>query len=297
MSTEKKVNLFLVGAAKSGTTSLAELLKQHDDIHVPYYKEPFFFIDGNGLEKFDEYINLYKGNESKKYWVDASTGYLSDENTAEKIYKYNSDAKILIVLRNPIDFCFSYWRYMKANGKETLEFEDAISDATQEYRKSEEFKKIIGQWPKSYQYIERGMYYEQVKKYIDVFGQEQVKIIIFENMIRNESDIASIYDLLEIDSNSLTKLPKENASGEVNKVFHFLRFSKKLTFIKKILKSKVSQEKRLAIRKKMISLTTKSSKEVELKYDRGFLEEKFREDVRKLKDLLPDLDFKSWSDF
>lgn len=297
MSTKRKVNLFLVGAAKSGTTSLAELLKQHDDIHVPYYKEPFYFVDGNGIDSYDDYINLYKEKMDVKYLVDASTGYLSDYNSALNIFKYNAESKILIILRNPIDFCVSYWRYMKVNGHEDLDFNEAISDKVQSYRNTKEFVDSIDDWPNSYQYIERGKFYNQVKSYIDIFGRDKVKVVVFENLINDEQGLKSIFEFLDIPHNNLLKLPKENGSGEVNKFFHFLRFSKKLKKVKGFMKGLINDEIRLKVRKKMISYSTVETKKVEVNYDRAELKAIFSRDVELLKKLLPKVNFDTWQDF
>lgn len=297
MSTNRKVNLFLVGAAKSGTTSLAELLKKHEEICVPHYKEPFYFIEGNGLDTYEEYIDLYKLEEDKKYWVDASTGYLFEHNIAERIYNYNPDARILIVLRNPIDFCISYWRYMRVNGSENLDFNKAISDGVQDYRNTKEFANSIDDWPQSYQYIKRAKYYRQVKSYIDIFGADKVKVCIFEDLIKDENVLKSIFDFIELPDKGLLSLPKENSSGDVNKVFHFLRFSNKLKGVKRIFKKLIKNENRMKIRKKMISLSTSKSKKVDFKVNRKEMCKKFDNDVQLLKEILPNVNFDSWHDF
>lgn len=249
---EKKVNLFLVGAAKSGTTSVAEMLKQHKDVFVPYYKEPFFFIDDYGINSEKEYNQLYSSAAGYKFLVDASTGYLSDEKAPNRLFSYNPSCKILIILRNPIDFCFSYWKYMRANGLEKNDFSTAISDEIQSYRKSEEFRRSSEQWPDNYLYKERAKYYTQVKRYIDIFGRDSVKVILFEELISNQEIINEIFEFLSLDNDGIVKLPKENASGEVRGFYHFLRFSPFLRGIKSVIKKYISQERQMSIRKKMI---------------------------------------------
>jgi len=297
MSTEKKVNLFLVGAAKSGTTSVAEMFKTHKDIFVPYYKEPFYFIDKYGINKYDEYIGLYENGKNKKYRVDASTGYLSEVEAARRIYKYNKDAKIIIILRNPVDFCISYWKYMRINGNENLEFSEAISEDTIEKRNSEEFCSSTEHWPRSYHYLPRAKYSEQVLNYINIFGKENVKVILFEDLINGNEKIKEIYNFLGVDDNGEESLPKENSSGEVRPFFHFLRFSKSLKPIKKLVKSFLSNETKMKIRRKSIQLSVNENITPSINIERNELATILNEDVERLKKSLPWINFSAWKDF
>tara|TARA_Y100001968_G_C19453346_1_gene770299 strand:- start:11809 stop:12705 length:897 start_codon:yes stop_codon:yes gene_type:complete len=297
MSTEKRVNLFLVGAAKSGTTSVAEMFKTHKDIFVPYYKEPFYFIEKYGINEYNEYIGLYENGKDNKYWVDASTGYLSEVEAARKIYQYNKDAKIIIILRNPIDFCISYWKYMRINGNESLEFSEAISEEIIEKRNSEEFYKSSEQWPRNYHYLPRAKYFEQVQYYLSIFGEKNVKIILFEELINGNEKIKEIYDFLGVDDNGEESLPKENSSGEVRPFFHFLRFSKSLKPIKKIIKRFLSTETNMKIRKKSIQLSVNDKIAPSINVERIEIARLLDKDVERLKKSLPWISFSAWKDF
>jgi len=137
-------NLLIVGAAKSGTTSLHNYLKQHPDIFMSDHKEPHFFINNEigtnripkGISKFDDYIALFKNSESYKYRGESSAMYLQFPDISIKnINKYlNDNVKIIIMLRNPIERAFSGYQHVKRyNVMETLDFEEAIKECENRY--------------------------------------------------------------------------------------------------------------------------------------------------------------------
>jgi len=283
----KKPNVFIVGAAKSGTTSLSEYLKLYSDVFVPEYKEPFFFIDGFGVRDIKEYREVFSGHNDEKVIVDASTGYLFDKSVPQKILDFNSDAKVVILLRNPIDVAFSYWKYMRANGHERLPFRDAISPAVQKFRRTTNFYKTVTDWPPSYWYAARAMYYGQVAEYIRLFGEKKVKVYIFEEFIKSDFLKQDLLSFLGVAYDDSIQFLNENASGDVSRFFHFLRYSRVLRGVKSVSKKFVSKEKQIKIRKWMIKKSTKrKSSHVLSVTDRNHLKDIFIEDVKKLESLL-----------
>ncbi|WP_036130822.1 sulfotransferase domain-containing protein [Marinobacter nitratireducens] len=283
---ENKVNLFVVGAAKSGTTSLTDLFEMTNDIFVPQMKEPFYFIDeAIGITKESEYLSLYKNSEKKSVRVDASTGYLFDLNACDSIYKYNPDSKILIVLRNPIDMAFSLWSYMKRNGVEDRSFDKAFfEDAVP--------AKYSGQgWAKNYLYRERAKYYKQVSRYLNRF--ESVKVITFEEMVQSsESVLSEILNFLDVDFDGELLLPKSNEAGSV-----------RWTFLKKIrdrryplLRKIINPSARAYLRKLTREINTKGSKKECLSIEeRAHYISAFEADVNSLKEIGVAVDL--WKDF
>jgi hypothetical protein len=296
----KKVNLFLVGAAKSGTTSIAKYLEKEIQVNVPLWKEPFFFVKDYGEENFDKYHDLYDFNHNYKYYLDASTGYLFDPIACEKIREYNPNAKVVIILRNPIDFMLSYWEYMCSHGKEKSSFIEAISERELVFRKTDEFKTKCKIWPPSYWYKERAMYYGQVKQYLSCFDHENIKILIFEDLIKNKSSLIELFDFLKIESSQNYEIPRSNKSGKEVLFVKWIRFSPSLSLIKSVTKKILGRNISLTIRSLLfkVGATQKGyEKEVLKQSDREFLKSILTEDVRQLKKLLPDLDFSSWKDF
>lgn len=293
------VNLFMVGAAKSGTTSLANLLSSHEKVYLPEMKEPHYFLTDKGIDSYDEYIKLYSDKE-QEYFLDASTGYLFDSSSAESIHKYNPCSKIIIVLRNPIDMIASYWEYMKANGRETLTFEEAITTDVENYRMSDEFARVCEQWPYSYVYRPRAKYYEQVKKYIDFFGVNNVHVAVFEDIVRNSSSIKDIYDFIGLACDANVKLPRDNQSGSPNKIIRWIRFSPLLNRFKLIYRKLFPLVLRVKLRNLLIKNTMSTKNHQKYKVTgslRVQLKEYYSSDVDNLKKLLPDSKLNLWGDF
>lgn len=181
-------NLLIVGAAKSGTTSLHNYLKQHPDIFMSNHKEPHFLINNEigvnripkGINNLQDYSNLFSNGASQKYRGESSAMYLQFPEIAIKnIDRYlDEDVKIIIMLRNPIERAFSGYQHVKRyNLDEDLDFEDALEISEQRYFTNNNIT------PAS-RYIHIGMYNEFVRKFKTKF-KTNVHIIIYKDFINN----------------------------------------------------------------------------------------------------------------
>jgi len=285
-------NFFIVGAAKSGTSALANFISQHPEVFMSPVKEPYFFV-GNPEISSKEYLKLF--NKASGFLVigEASTGYLYDKDSPELIRSTCRDAKIIIILRNPIDMAFSLWRYMTNNGNENESFIDSI--CMQDERHSELFiNKCAGRF-ENYLYLERAKYYQQVRRYYDCFGYDNVKVLIYERVFLNvEEACRDIFRFLDIQDSFIPMIKFVNKGGGVrynwlkkmrNRKYPFLRYSLPISLRKKIRevvrdinvdRKKVGAELRIEERKMLCSL--------------------LKEDVEKLKVLLSD-NLTEWVDF
>jgi hypothetical protein len=175
-----KTDFFIVGAPKAGTTALHNTLALHPEIFMPDIKEPNFFsgseLKANKLyyrEKIitdpDEYQQLYAkaGNKLKG---DASVSYLFYPSTAGNIFQYNPQAKIIIILRHPVERAVSHYRMDQRLGWVKAGLEDI-------FFKNRHPASVFFQ-----QYFLLGKYAEQVKRYLEVFPEDQVKIFLFEEL-------------------------------------------------------------------------------------------------------------------
>lgn len=193
------VNLFIIGAAKSGTTSLCEYLTQHSQIFTPNLKEPHFFsnikstISTTVVENEAKYFQLYKGRD-EKYLIDGSTSYLFfSDLTAKRIKNYNKEAKIIIMLRNPVDRAYSHYLMAKDMvGDETYNFKDVLG---QDYHGANGYH-----GSKVNPYIDPSFYFKNVAEYFKCFSKENIHIVIFEDMINNlQIEMNKIFEFLNID--------------------------------------------------------------------------------------------------
>jgi hypothetical protein len=194
-------NLYLVGAAKAGTTSLYRELARHPAIYMSPMKEPHYFSQiepAPGREAFfphvtdeAEYLALFDGATTEELLGEASTSYLWDSRAAERIKRVVPEARILIILRDPVERAYSqYWNDVR-EGIERRSFLDALLD---------EQRSGPGAWGVSSLHIDCGRYANQVERYLDHFGA-RVKVLFFEDFVGNqEQTIADVHSFLGVES-------------------------------------------------------------------------------------------------
>jgi hypothetical protein len=181
-----KPNLFIVGAPKCATTSVFYSLMQHPEIGMSTEKEPHFFgkdITSNSMyiQNLQEYLSLFSGLNGKKIIGEASPWYLYSKVAAQDIKSFSPNAKIIIMLRDPVEAVYSLYRQLCFTGVETEGgFESAL--LLEDKRKKGEClpKKYI--FPEALFYTEVYKYSEQIERYIDTFGKESVHIVLFEDL-------------------------------------------------------------------------------------------------------------------
>jgi len=250
-----KVDVFIVGAAKSGTTSLANVFSKTKGMFVPTLKEPFFFVDDNvGVTSLEEYERLYSASKLGDTLVDASTGYLFDKAALTAIYEYNPNAKIIIVLRNPFKMAISLYNYMKVNGVEDRMANDAFFENDSNFNDKVE-KNNFG-WKFNYEYIERAKYYQQVKNCMDIFSKNNVKVVLFEELTSQFDKVIFEIEAFLGKKIEYKNLPKSNEGGKER----FLILSKIRNRQYPKLKKVFSANTRAKIRYLMKSFNTKKEK-------------------------------------
>lgn len=208
MISNKMPDFLIIGAAKSGTTSLYYYLRQHPKIFMPQNKEPSFFsLEGKNLGQFhfeghnntqsefilgiEQYQNLFRNAAPFTKKGEASTIYLYDEDTPKKILHYIPSGKLIAILRNPIDRAYSNFNDFRRKGFEPLRnFADAIKA---------EPRRIKENWFNSYYYVDRGLYSRQLRNYYNYFPKTQIKIFLYEDLKETEKVVRDIFQFLGID--------------------------------------------------------------------------------------------------
>jgi hypothetical protein len=192
-------DFFIVGAPKSGTSSLHSYLSQHPSIFMSEPKEPHFFYSG-GLDRpahdgtsLEEYLALFKGAPEHAWAGEASTSYLYSESAAREIKRLRPDARIMMVLRNPVDRAYSqYWNHVR-DGIEPLSFEEALEDETGRVEE--------GKWH-GFHYLRVGKYAAQVERYLETFGEGSVRVYLFEDLTRDAEGVCrGAFAFLDVDPN------------------------------------------------------------------------------------------------
>lgn len=128
----KVPNFFIVGAPKSGTTSMYHYIKEHPNVYMSDVKEPHYFSkDMVGLPTHEysreEYLNLFEDvNDHHRIVGESSTEYLISTEGLEHIRSFNPSAKILVMLRNPVDLVHAWHHQMLKQGVENVtDFQEA----------------------------------------------------------------------------------------------------------------------------------------------------------------------------
>lgn len=185
---QRMPNFFIVGAPKAGTTSLYEYLNSTTGVYMSPVKEPSYFspaVSEDYAEKvgdLDAYLRLFRGAEDERAIGEATPFYLWDPESPQLIREASPEAKIIATLRDPVERAFSDYLMMSAHyGSERLSFPDALqANASQpESRWGERL------------YLELGEYSEQVQRYLDVFGESNVKVVLFEDLVSDTANVVN----------------------------------------------------------------------------------------------------------
>ena len=199
---ENLPDFIIVGAARSGTTSLYYYLSQHPQIFLPDRKEPqFLSYRGQGIQydnvvkDLDEYVDIFKASGEKQVIGEASTSYLymydSTIDSIKEIYGERfKDLKIIMLLRDPVKRAYSHYLFMAKQGFEDLAFEEAIKPDVIATR-------IVDK--KGFDYIGHSMYYERVKSFVDQFPN--VRIYIDADLKRTDDLVEDVLEYLGVDTN------------------------------------------------------------------------------------------------
>ncbi len=210
-----KVDFFVVGAARSGTTTLYQYLSQHPEVYLPKVKELNYFSKGSSnqaqdytppkpgkeyhtkiIQNLEGYKNLYVEAKSEQIKGDISPSYLWHEETASSIKAYNPEAKIVVTLRHPIERAFSHYLMAKSVGYEkNKDFEQAIHTPLSKH------------WGGGNRYLEWSDYIGPLKAYYGAFPKKQIHVMIFEQWVRDQqSALSELANFLGIEHHNLDAL-------------------------------------------------------------------------------------------
>lgn len=296
-----KPNLFIPGAAKSGTTSLHNLLNQHPEICMSSVKEPGYwknekFKDFKNIEK-ENYLNLFMKSKHKIFG-ESTTAYMYYDTFINNINSnYNVSPKFIFILRNPIDRFNSHFWWIKGLGLEKSNFQEALSkDQNNEF-------KAYNYYPKYY--FQFGLYAKWLKRFYNCFDRSNIKIITFEDLINNQLKTAnSCFEFLGLKKlNSISNHTSNQTALLKNpQLYHFLNKSamgkysftkigkyflpkKTINWIKLNIKDNLKNWKKENVSYPKIS-----------KENRSELKALYFKDVSDLKKLT-EYNYKEWTDF
>jgi hypothetical protein len=301
-----RINLpdfIIVGAAKGGTTSLYQYLKQHPQVFFPEHKEPYFFSFEEGVTQADDpdfrkliiddsvnYSGLFSPATPGQLLGEASTSYLyTHQVSVPKIQRLYQEAgrplpKMIAILRNPVDRAFSHYVYLRQKGVETLSFEEAIRPDVAKQRHH------LRNW--DYDYVEYGRYAAQVRHFKQAFPQ--MRFYIFEDLVSDPMRLVlDLLEYLDLEPFAIDTTFVSNPSGEPTSraAVHMLIGD---TWLKTLARTLVPIDYRDAVRRMRDKLLKRFlRKNCINKRCHEYLIETYRDDIKELQSLL-DRDLSSW---
>lgn len=210
-------NFFIVGAAKAGTTAMHRYLDRHPDIYMSVVKEPSYFAPEMGLTTpwatdLDRYLELFAPGADRQVRGESTPAYLFCPSSAERIHVFEPDARILILLRNPLAAVRSVYAEARKFGLEPERTFPAALKASDAGRPELE-SRPGGRWLR---YRDVVRYAEQVERFLTVFPREQVHIELYDDLVRDPARVyGNVLQFLALDPFELPTFPAVNVARRV----------------------------------------------------------------------------------
>jgi hypothetical protein len=225
----KKPNFFIVGAPKCGTTALQDYLVQHPDIFMPSATEGLETVMGGkkelhyfgsdlafGGRDLEKYLAYFAPAGEQSCLGEASVFYLYSQQAAAEIKAFNPQARIIIMLRNPVDVMYSWHSQQVYWGDEDIpDFQTALA-AERDRQQGQRLPNQPDHPIPCFFYQEIVKFTEQVQRYFDVFGREQVHVIIFDDFTKDTlHSYQQTLNFLGVDASFVPELKVVNANKTV----------------------------------------------------------------------------------
>lgn len=207
-------NFLIIGAAKSGTTSLYNYLRQHPQIYMSYIKEPNFFAyppNNNwnsintpdihwlkenpklGIRNLVHYEALFEKIRDEVAFGEASVIYLHSYYAPIRIYHHIPKVKLIAILRHPADRAYSNYLHNVRDGKhKSSDFAEALA---------KEANPILFGKTRQLVYQYQGFYYQHLQRYFQQFSKEQIRVYLYEDLQKNiQQLLKSIFEFIEVEA-------------------------------------------------------------------------------------------------
>jgi hypothetical protein len=215
-------DFFVAGAPKAGTTALHVALSRHPGLYMSPVKEPKFFLtDGppptqggpGDVRTYREHI--WRRAEYEALFEAAPAGQLRGESTPFYLYSHDAqrrirallpDARLIVVLRDPVERAHSNWAHLWSAGLDPVA--DFVRACDAEERRSE------AGWADFWHYIQLGMYGRQLEHLYTVFPREQVLVFRYRSLITDPAGtLDTVCGFLGVERGVLADVPRENVTA------------------------------------------------------------------------------------
>ena len=210
----------IIGAQRSGSTSLYNMINNHPDVvaAMPSRPEPKYFLSETCT--YEEYMqNFFSGSQrTDKLFLEKSTSYYESKEAGEKIYKVLPNVKCLVILRDPIYRALSNYSFSVQNGLETRAINEVF--CAEPVAVDSRFSTSVN----PFNYLGRGCYASLVEPYFQIF-KRNIKVVFLEELNSSVTQ-EGIFEFLDLEFPSVNSFPNVNTGSFIEKnerVIEFLR--------------------------------------------------------------------------
>ena len=293
-------DFLVIGAARAGTTAIYSYLRQCPDIFMPRVKEPnFFAFEGealacagpgaddinNSVTSLVAYRDLFATAPHGTLTGEASPLYLFAAKAAARIRHHTPDARLVVVLRNPVEQAFSHFLYATKQRIEPLE------DFTEALHREPE--RLAQNWQPLFGYSSFPRYGEQIERYLALFPRDQILIRLYEDFQTDPAHLMQdIFRHIGVTSGFRPDMTRKPNAGGVPKNRVFQDFLMRSNPVTRAIGLLVPQETRLRIRDRLASLNLKREDDMPAAA-RAILLDRLADQIRALEPMI-ERDLSNW---
>ncbi len=290
----KLPHFLLIGAARSGTTAIHSYLRQCPDVFMPRAKEPNFFayegmdlaIRGpgadyinNAITRIEDYSALFVPAPAGAIVGEASPLYLFEPRAVERIHHHVPNARLIAVLRNPIEQAWSHFMYAT---KQSIETEPDFVRAL-----ALEEERLAAGWQPLFGYSRFPAYADQMARYFERFSREQIMVRLYEDLEADAGRLmADIFGFIGVTSGFVADTGEKLNAGGVPKNRAFQDFLMKSNPLTRAIGLVVPQEVRWRIRDRLARLNVRKVEGGMPEQARAILRDRLGDQIRRLEPMI-----------
>ncbi len=218
-------DFFVLGAPKAGTTALHAALAGHPQLYLSAVKEPKYFLcddrppatrggpgDAHSAREWiwqrDRYERLFDAAPGGALRGESTPFYLADLRAHLRIHRAVPEARLIVVLRDPVDRAYSNWAHLWADGLETID--DFVAACAEEPLRRQEG------WAPFWRYLETGLYGRQLQHLLTLFPRSQLHVIRYLELVDTPVEaLDAVCRFLGVDEGLVSEVPARNVGGYV----------------------------------------------------------------------------------
>jgi hypothetical protein len=291
-------DFFLVGAPKCGTTALHRWLRQHPELYLPGRKEPHAFGSDLDLPRLrgSAYVELFEDVGGARRVGEASVFYLFSQRAASEIFEFNPEARILVMLRNPVDVMHAYHSERLWRGNEDIaDFRSAL-EAEPERRAGRRIPPGV-RFRAGLCYREIASFSRQLERYLALFGSDRVHVILHDDLARNPAAVyATTCEFLGVDPGFEPSFELVNGNKSVRSTWLRDAMRDRRSSLRQLARLTVPLSVRRSVEQRLRRINTRVEPRRPMEPElRRKLTAEFRPEVARLGDLLG-RDLAHWSE-